>query len=133
MKNDDTKTIQRKRFLFWNVYMVEKSLSLRLGRASTIPDWDVTVSMPDMEDFYPNPLSPNISLWIMTARCQGSIYELLYSPNSLIQPAQVRQSRVQALANDLNEIRRKQYGMGVSNSHCAVNTQILSPSLYADC
>ncbi|KAL6410631.1 hypothetical protein AUP68_07059 [Ilyonectria robusta] len=112
MKNDDTKTIQRKRFLFWNVYMVEKSLSLRLGRASTIPDWDVTVSMPDMEDFYPNPLSPNISLWIMTARCQGSIYELLYSPNSLVQPAQVRQSSVQALANDLNEIRRKQHGMG---------------------
>lgn len=114
MKNDDTKTIQRKLFLFWNVYMIEKSLSLRLGRASTIPDWAVTVSIPEMEDFYPNPLSPNISLWIRTAKCQGRIYEILFSPNSVLQPDHVRESRVQSLANDLTEIRSQQYGMSVS-------------------
>ncbi|KAH7120471.1 hypothetical protein EDB81DRAFT_700705 [Dactylonectria macrodidyma] len=111
MKNDDAKTIRRKSFLFWNVYMIEKSLSLRLGRASTIPDWAVTVSIPGMEDFYPNPLSPYISLWIRTAKCQGSIYEILFSPNSVLQPDHVRESRVQSLANDLTEIRSEQYGM----------------------
>ncbi|THX04745.1 hypothetical protein D6D17_05495 [Aureobasidium pullulans] len=34
------------RFLFWTTYYLDKSLSLRLGRASTIQDWDVTAIPP---------------------------------------------------------------------------------------
>ncbi|KXH67887.1 fungal specific transcription factor, partial [Colletotrichum salicis] len=33
-------------FLFWSVYFIDKSLSLRLGRPSTIQDYDVTAPYP---------------------------------------------------------------------------------------
>ncbi|GJC92939.1 fungal specific transcription factor [Colletotrichum higginsianum] len=40
-------------------------------------------------------------LWVESARCQGNIYELLYSPEAIAQPDHVRQSRAQLLVNDL--------------------------------
>ncbi|KAK7421254.1 hypothetical protein QQZ08_010031 [Neonectria magnoliae] len=43
----------------------------------------------------------------MTARCQGNVYEMLYSPGSLEQPDHVRKPRVTALANELNDVREK--------------------------
>ncbi|KAM5383562.1 hypothetical protein ACJZ2D_002011 [Fusarium nematophilum] len=85
MKNDKLHDVQRKQFLFWNVYFIDKSLSLRLGRASTIPDWDITVPLPSMDPVNATPLAAFVSLWITTARVQGQIYEQLYSPDSILQ------------------------------------------------
>lgn len=107
MKDDVPSVVRHKKMIFWSVYSIDKSLSLRLGRASTIPDWDVTVPPPTTEDFATSPLVPSVCLWIMTARCQGNIYEMLYCPSALVQPDHVRRSRVEALASELREIRKK--------------------------
>ncbi|CAF3588236.1 unnamed protein product, partial [Fusarium graminearum] len=107
MKNDKPREAQRKQFLFWNTYFIDKSLSLRLGRASTIQDWDVTVPMLSENPTNATPLSPFISLWIATARCQGQIYELLYSPGSMEESDEVRRLRSQKLVFDLQDIGRR--------------------------
>ncbi|KAJ4255400.1 hypothetical protein NW762_009395 [Fusarium torreyae] len=107
MKNDKPREAQRKQFLFWNVYFIDKSLSLRLGRASTIQDWDVTVPLPPANPINATPLSAFISLWVATARCQGQIYELLYSPDSMTQSDDVRRFRAQKLASDMQDISRR--------------------------
>ncbi|KAM0473748.1 hypothetical protein ACHAP7_008080 [Fusarium lateritium] len=107
MKNDKPVEAQRKKFLFWNTYFIDKSLSLRLGRASTIQDWDVTVPLPTPSNSNSTPLSAFISLWVATARCQGHIYELLYSPDSMTQSDDVRRFRAQKLVADLDDIARR--------------------------
>ncbi|KAL4723265.1 hypothetical protein ACLX1H_009755 [Fusarium chlamydosporum] len=107
MKNDKPREAQRKQFLFWNTYFIDKSLSLRLGRASTIQDWDVTVPLPSENPINATPLSPFIALWIATARCQGHIYEHLYSPGSMKESDDVRRFRSQKLVSDLQDIGRR--------------------------
>ncbi|KAK7421359.1 hypothetical protein QQX98_002253 [Neonectria punicea] len=97
----------RKQFLFWSVYFMDKSLSLRLGRASTIQDWDISVPLPAAEDTHITPLSAFFSMWVKTARCQGNIYEQLYSPDSVTQPRYVRAAQVAAITKDLEDIRKQ--------------------------
>lgn len=104
MKNDKPDEVEHKLLLFWSVYYLDKCLSLRLGRASTIPDWDVTVRDIIVEDPKEGPIAYYFCIWVRTARCQGKIYEQLYSPESLLQPDHVRIPRVHALVNELKEI-----------------------------
>lgn len=92
--------------LFWFTYFIDKSLSLRLGRASMIQDRDITTPMIS-EPGTCSPINASITLWINTARCQGKIYESLYSPDSITQPDHVRKSRVQAISNDLHKLARE--------------------------
>ncbi|KAI5461500.1 fungal-specific transcription factor domain-containing protein [Mariannaea sp. PMI_226] len=106
MKNDKMEEKRRKLFLFWSIYFMDKSLSLRLGRASTIPDWDISVPMPRPDDFKKSSaLSAFVVMWIWTARCQGNIYEKLYSPDAVSQSDHVRKTRVDAIVKTLEEIR----------------------------
>lgn len=107
MKNDKHDDFQYKQFLFWSIYFIDKSLSLRLGRSSTIPDWDITVPQPTTNDSIPEAALAYFVLSIETARCQGNIYEMLYAPNSTTQPDEVKQSRVEALLSDLRNLDEK--------------------------
>ncbi|KAJ6073410.1 hypothetical protein N7467_011495 [Penicillium canescens] len=106
MKVDSQDTIQYKLFLFWSVYFLDKSLSLRLGRASTIPDCEITIPRPSVNSFSHAPVMAYFPLWIECARCQGNIYAMLYSPSSLAQPETVRHDRVQILVNDLQALEK---------------------------
>ncbi|KAK1990061.1 fungal-specific transcription factor domain-containing protein [Colletotrichum falcatum] len=106
-KNDVKPTVHGMhwhQFLFWNVYYIEKSLSLRLGRASTIPDWHITMPLPNEKEQMASPILPYLVLWIKTAKCQGQIYEKLYSPDSITQPYHVRQTRIHELVSSLHDI-----------------------------
>ncbi|KAL1970487.1 hypothetical protein VTN77DRAFT_4131 [Rasamsonia byssochlamydoides] len=76
--------IQLKKRMFWYTYILDKSLSLRLGHSSTLQDFDITLDLPE--------LSPDSRLgmwevmyqhWIRIGRFQGRIYEELYSPQAL--------------------------------------------------
>ena len=106
MKPDSQDTIQYKLFLFWSVYFLDKSLSLRLGRASVIPDGEITIPRPLPNSFGRAPVMAYFPLWIECARCQGNIYTMLYSPSSLSQPDTVRHERVQILVNDLEALEK---------------------------
>ncbi|THY81783.1 fungal-specific transcription factor domain-containing protein [Aureobasidium pullulans] len=95
------------RFFFWTTYYLDKSLSLRLGRASTIQDWDVTAIPSSTSSTNQEPVFAFFALWVKTARCQGDIYEMLYSPAAAAQPEQVRRSRVGSLASSLYDIAQE--------------------------
>lgn len=46
------------------------------------------------------------ALWIEASRCQGNIYEKLYSIDALSQPDDVRCYRVEALEHDLQNLHK---------------------------
>ncbi|QIW96724.1 hypothetical protein AMS68_002242 [Peltaster fructicola] len=69
--------------LFWAIYYLDHTLSLRLGRPSTIHDIDITVDLPE------RPSEETHRAWsewfrvlIEIARLHGLVYEKLYSPAS---------------------------------------------------
>lgn len=106
MKNDDPDEALRKQALFWGVYMADKGLSLRMGRASAIQDWDITIPLPRPESAR-GPLWHYFTIWVLCGQVQGRIYELLYSPESVTQPSHVRRSRVETLTKELDEVAVK--------------------------
>ena len=77
MKNNEHDDVEYKSFLFWSTYLIDKSLSLRLGRASNISDWDITVPRRLMRDAKQEPVLAYFVLWVEPARCQGNISEML--------------------------------------------------------
>lgn len=86
---------------------MDKGLSLRLGRASTIQDWDVTIPLPEFtseDQASDEALVSFLDMGVKVARCQGNIHELLYSSTSLTLPDHVRQSRVHILDTQLGEL-----------------------------
>lgn len=107
--SDDMKT---KQLLFWMTYLMEKSLSLRVGRSSATQDWDITTPMLSLHEG-PSSLDASVALWIDTARCQGNIYKQLYSPEALAQPPDVRQSRVEVLSTELYRLDKKSQEISV--------------------
>lgn len=116
-----------KRFLFWSTYFFDKSLSLRLGRASTIPEWTITTSRPSVNDYHLQPALAYWVLWVETARCQGNIYELLYSLDSVTQTDAVRQSRVQGLVSDMQRLEEATRETNVSNNQAKAVVLLTSP------
>ncbi|KAH8164700.1 hypothetical protein CIB48_g3538 [Xylaria polymorpha] len=98
MKDDMPQTKADKSLLFWCTYMLDKALSLRLGRASVLQDYDISLPhvTPDAKAAYPG--KEVMTLWIQHARVLGRIYERLYSPGALRQPASARIEQVAVLA-----------------------------------
>ncbi|KAI1420453.1 fungal-specific transcription factor domain protein [Xylaria sp. FL1777] len=98
MKDDMPQTKADKSLLFWCTYMLDKALSLRLGRASVLQDYDISLPhvTPDAKAAYPG--KEVMTLWIQHARVLGRIYERLYSPGALRQPDTVRTEQVNLLA-----------------------------------
>lgn len=100
MKDDMPQTKADKSLLFWCTYMLDKALSLRLGRASVLQDYDISLPhvTPDAKAAYPG--KEVLTLWIQHARVLGRIYERLYSPGALRQPEGVRTEQVSLLATE---------------------------------
>jgi hypothetical protein len=95
----------RLNWLFWSIYVIDKGLSVRLGRPCIIQDYDITITAPTCDpDVLDSAFKYSILFWMRVARIQGRTYELLYSPAALAQPDQVRASRAQALADELISI-----------------------------
>ena len=90
--------------LFWSVYFLDKSLSLRLGRSSTLQDYDVSATMDFLSA---DPYSPcwidYAKVSIEMATLQGLIYDKLYSPGSIKKPSE-RQVLGQDLINRIGDL-----------------------------
>lgn len=101
MEHDSLPVQREKQVLFWSVYVIIKALSLRLGRASILQDWDI--SLPMTSDVFDNeePWKTVCMLWIKHATVQGKIYELVYSPAALNQPESERVSHANRLASEM--------------------------------
>lgn len=96
--------VQKKVGLFWAVYVLEKSVSLRLGIPSTIRDQDITVQRLPMDRKMASLVFNRMPDWIDVASLYGRVYDNLYSPNALEQPFSVRVSRTKSLASELEQM-----------------------------
>ncbi|PKY03827.1 fungal-specific transcription factor domain protein [Aspergillus campestris IBT 28561] len=95
----DTKSIKEKKIrLFWSVYCLDKPLALRLGRASTFQDYDISLPWTIELEGIAEPWGRVYQLWIKLARIQGQIYEQLYSPAALCQAESERAAHARHLA-----------------------------------
>ena len=91
--------------LFWLTYMFDKALSLSLGRASTIQDYDITVPREAAGvSFETDAWRELMTMWIKHAEIQGNIYERLYSPAALAQPEAVRVASAQRIVEELKSL-----------------------------
>ncbi|KAI1391863.1 fungal-specific transcription factor domain-containing protein [Hypoxylon trugodes] len=105
MKDDSPQKKSEKSLLFWCTYMLDKGLSLRLGRASVLQDYDISLPhiAPEAHAAYPG--TEVMTLWIKHAQIQGRIYERLYSPGALRQPNTYRVEQVGILTSELKHLR----------------------------
>jgi hypothetical protein len=124
-KNEDPEDARHKEFLFWAVYLLDRSLCLRLGRSSSIQDYDITVPYPTGTVPHRIAIAEFMKLWIKGSQIQGLIYERLYSPEAVRQPEDVRRSRMQSLVEQLKELEDSTNDVIVSWHSCPTKTLTL--------
>lgn len=89
--------------LVWLIVMIDKCLSLRLGRPSTFRDNDLTLARLKDSDSEVS-IVPAMSKYIDIALLQGKIYDDIFSSGALLQPESIRVSRARALAVELQAV-----------------------------
>ena len=94
--------------MFYFLYVLDKGLSLRLGRAGLCQDYDIDLPYPELgDDALGRACTEEYRLFIQVARVQGLIYEQLYSPGALREDAETRNHRAQILVDQLNNLRQR--------------------------
>lgn len=105
MANDSVEEQNAKIHVFWMVYMLDKTLSLRLGRASIIQDWDISLPFfVGNENATETPDGTQmLSYWIKVARVQGLTYEKLFCPAAFLTSPDERARIANDLVNAMNQ------------------------------
>jgi hypothetical protein len=111
MKDDTEEDRMAKIHVFWHIYLMDKSLSLRLGRASIIQDWDMSLPYPVLDTKRMSlalPMSSSVGtrmllFWIKVAQIQGKVYEQLFSPAAFLKPTDERAEIAAQLVEALNQ------------------------------
>jgi hypothetical protein len=101
--------------LFWTVYSIEKGLSLRLGRPSSLRDADITLSSDSDQ-----------SRLVKAGKINGLVYDQLYSPVTLSRPDYERSPIVAALARNTQDL------IDDTQAEISVWFQRSSPPIFAD-
>lgn len=96
---DEAETIRR---IFWQIYISDKKLSLRLGKASTIQDFDMDIRQVSVSE------DPKRAPWDLAfvactnlTHLQGCLYEGLYSSTAKKHTKEERREMVSVLASKL--------------------------------
>lgn len=107
MKNDSAEERSAKVHVFWFIYLLDKTLSLRLGRASVIQDWDMSLPYPNTEE---DPVLRTSGkgaqmqvYWIKLAQIQGHTYEQLFSPAAFLKSDEERIRSATELVEAINQ------------------------------
>ncbi|EEP80772.1 predicted protein [Uncinocarpus reesii 1704] len=94
--------------VFWFVYLMDKSMSLCLGRTSSLQDYDIAAEFPEL------PADPGLRPWRTLYRnwtdyskIAGRIYELLFSSRALADTAAVRLHKAQQLEEEIKSWRNE--------------------------
>jgi hypothetical protein len=96
---------ERKIRLFWLLYVLDRGLCLRIGRAPVIQDYDIAVPLPSRGNNDTDRAGKDlVRFWIGLSEVQGRVYEDLYSPRALRQPRASRAQQAEALAVELRKI-----------------------------
>ncbi|CEL00863.1 hypothetical protein ASPCAL00456 [Aspergillus calidoustus] len=102
LQGDRSLLAESKRHVFWLVYMLDKNISLNLGRASNLQDYDI-----DAELFEPSSDRKYRSYdllchaWIHFGRLEGKVYDLVYSVRAMAMPSEDRLAYTASLAQEL--------------------------------
>jgi hypothetical protein len=104
MSNDSVEEQQAKIYIFWMIYMFDKTISLRLGRASAIQDWDITLPFILTGEQPTSGRDGNhmLAYWVKVARVQGQIYEKLFCPAAFRRSSEERTRTAIELVNAMN-------------------------------
>lgn len=105
MKDDSEEERTSKIQIFWMIYMFDKTLSLRLGRACFIQDWDISLPFVMPADKHPRAAGRNAMLtyWVNTARVQGLAYEKLFSPAAFSRSSEDRAQTAAELIHAMDQ------------------------------
>jgi hypothetical protein len=106
MKDDSEEERSAKLHVFWFIYLIDKTLSLRLGRASAIQDWDMDVPFPVPDVTSPAGMPKGTEMqqyWIKVAQIQGQTYERLFAPAAFLKSEEERNQTAIELSNALNQ------------------------------
>jgi hypothetical protein len=120
--NEHPDEARHKQFLFWSVYVLDRSLCLRLGRSSSIQDYDISVGYPTGGESRQVAISAFLKVWIEGAQIQGLIYEQLYCPEAVRQTESVRKSRMQSLVERLEHLETTTNEITVSRALTTTNS-----------
>ena len=102
--NDAPLLREQKSWIFWSLYSAEKGLSLRLGRPSSVSDYDITLPLPGLEKADCKPYYACTIRWIKLSGIQGRVYQMLYSPAALSEPQASRIGWAQSLATETTNL-----------------------------
>ncbi|KAJ5146378.1 transcriptional regulator family: Fungal Specific TF [Penicillium bovifimosum] len=98
MEHEPVPVQRQKQLLFWAIYAILNMISLRLGRASPVQDYDISLPAPDGNYDVPSPWGSVCMWWTRSARIQSEVYQHLYSPEALQQPQSERVAHAHRLA-----------------------------------
>lgn len=101
MEHDPIPIQRKKQLLFWSVYTILNMMSLRLGRACPIQNYDISLPLPQDPVDVPEPWGPVCVWWTKSAIIQSKIYQYLYSPEALQQPESHRVAHAHQLAAEM--------------------------------
>ncbi|CAG7998278.1 unnamed protein product [Penicillium olsonii] len=106
-KNSKDENSSSKRRVFWTIYVFDKTMSLLLGRASYLQDFDMDVKPPAPSS------DPKICPWdeafcsmIELAGIQGDTYNKLYSPSAMKHSSSERLKDIKRLKLAIEECKR---------------------------
>ena len=104
MKDDSEEERNCKIHVFWMIYMFDKTMSLRLGRASVIQDWDISLPFFEENKKAEDGLNGKemLAYWVKVGRVQGQTYEKLFSPAAFLRSPEERMRTAIELVNSLN-------------------------------
>ncbi|KAK2800055.1 hypothetical protein FQN51_006294 [Onygenales sp. PD_10] len=105
---DPFSVAEEKRHVFWRLYMIDKNLSLNLGRTSHFQDHDI-----DAELFTPS-INPRQRPWDLMAlviikfsAIQGRVYDKLYSVSASRLSPEEKLQTMEKLSSELIEVRNE--------------------------
>ncbi|KAK1705720.1 hypothetical protein BDP67DRAFT_530810 [Colletotrichum lupini] len=101
---DDESTRNVKALLFWHVYGLEKSIALRVGRASMIRDSDIDIPKGLNLVCLPRLWDKVVPFWVKNASIHSKIYDLLYSRSAQLVSQEDLSERADSLLADLKLI-----------------------------
>lgn len=106
-KNPKEEDANNKRRVFWTLYVFDKTMSLLLGRASYIQDFDVDVKTPSISsDAAIRPWDEAFYWMIKLAEIQGSTYNNLYSASALKRTSSERLGDIHSLKLAVEECQQ---------------------------
>ncbi|PGH00571.1 hypothetical protein AJ79_08174 [Helicocarpus griseus UAMH5409] len=124
LKDDPMPVAEEKRHAFWRLYMVDKNLSLNLGRTSHFQDHDIDCAL-----FMPS-VDPQQCPWDLMAHVtirfsaiQGRVYDKLYSASASATSPEEKLNTMEKLSTELIEVRNELLAIDVSGGYYADSLQ----------